>query len=118
MVDGPLPTEAVIEALLSDAFGGHVAIERSEHLVPWAVMRCYPDPAAPGAPSSVIVKWLRTHPMGFRTDPEQVLTERVALEFLTELALHNNSGLHENSEDCTTTRNVGCPPCRDQDRSP
>ena len=39
------------------------------------------------APTSVVVKWFREHPTGFRTDPAQVLTERVALEFLAELGV-------------------------------
>jgi len=41
----------------------------------------------PGPPSSVIVKWLRDHPAGFRTDPAQQVTEYVALQFLSDLGL-------------------------------
>ncbi len=40
VVDSPHPGTTATEALLSDAFGIPVAIERFEHLAPWAVMRC------------------------------------------------------------------------------
>jgi hypothetical protein len=74
--------------LLSDAFGSPVAIERFEHLAPWAVMRCQLALTVDSpAPAAVVVKWLREHPTGLRTDPAQVLTERVALEFLAELGV-------------------------------
>ena len=42
---------------------------------------------APGPPSTVIVKWLREDPRGFRVDPEQQLTEYAALRFLQDLGL-------------------------------
>jgi hypothetical protein len=38
-------------------------------------------------PSSVIVKWLRQHPHGLRSDPVQIATEQAALEFLAEVEL-------------------------------
>ena len=38
-------------------------------------------------PASVIVKWLRSHPQGPRTQLSQVHTERAALEFLTGLGV-------------------------------
>lgn len=37
-------------------------------------------------PASVVVKIMREDPTGFRTDPRQLVTERVALEFLEEVA--------------------------------
>jgi hypothetical protein len=88
VVDSPHPGTTATEALLSDAFGIPVAIERFEHLTPWAVMRCQLASTADSrVPASVVVKWLRQHPTGFRTDPAQVITECVALEFLAELGV-------------------------------
>jgi hypothetical protein len=40
---------------------------------------------ADGSGRSVIVKWLRDHPQGVRTDLRQLATERAALEFLAEI---------------------------------
>jgi hypothetical protein len=68
---------------MNDAFGpakvvGWRAIEQ------WSVLRAE---LVPGPPSTVVVKWLRADPRGFRTDPAQQLTEHAALEFLSELGL-------------------------------
>jgi hypothetical protein len=77
------PTQGAIERLLNEAFapaevvGWHV-------LEPWSVLRA---DLVPGPPSTVIVKWLRDHPGGVRTDPAQQLTEFVALQFLSDLGL-------------------------------
>lgn len=76
-----------LEALLSSALGGAVEISASERLAPWFVHRCYLASTRAGLPRSVIVKALREHPDGFRTDPRQVLTELAALEFLADLGL-------------------------------
>ncbi|HXQ46802.1 MAG TPA: hypothetical protein VN806_09310 [Caulobacteraceae bacterium] len=70
-----------LDTLLSDAFGGRVRIVGAEPIPPWSVMRCALDGGG-DAPSSVIVKWLREDPKGFRVDPRQVASERAALEFL------------------------------------
>jgi hypothetical protein len=48
------------------------------------VLRCRLDGI--GAPPSVIVKWLRDDPNGFRIDARQIATERAALEFLDGIA--------------------------------
>lgn len=77
-----------LEALLSGAFGGTVEISTSERLAPWFVHRCYLASIGSGLPRSVIVKSLREHPDGFRTDPTQVVTELAALEFLADLGLN------------------------------
>jgi len=53
-------------------------------LEPWSVLRAR---WAPGPPSTVIVKWLRDDPAGFRVDPTQQLTEYAALRFLDDLGL-------------------------------
>ena len=71
---------AVVDRLLRDAFGDDVAITSSERIEPWFVVRCAID----RPPGSVIVKSLRAHPTGFRTDPTQVATERAALEFMAD----------------------------------
>ncbi len=78
----------MLESLLSDAFGVEVAITRAEHLAPWFVQRCHLLVGADRRPSgSVIVKWLRSHSSGLRSDPSQVLTERAALEFVTGIGV-------------------------------
>jgi Phosphotransferase enzyme family len=74
-----------LEALLSEAFGVAVEIATTERLAPWFVLRCHLATLRPGPPRSVIVKSLREHPEGFRTDPQQILTELAALEFLADL---------------------------------
>ncbi len=82
------PPKAMLESLLSDAFGVEVAITRAEHLAPWFVQRCHLLVGADRRPSgSVIVKWLRSHSSGLRSDPSQVLTERAALEFVTGIGV-------------------------------
>jgi hypothetical protein len=80
-----IPATQAVEHLLVEAFGSPVTIVHADHLAPWAVVRCHLADPAPGLPASVIVKWLRDDPTGFRTDPRQVCTERAALEFLAEL---------------------------------
>ncbi|WP_026256970.1 hypothetical protein [Actinopolymorpha alba] len=80
-----IPANQSVEDLLGEAFGGPVTIAHTDHLAPWTVIRCHLAEPTPGLPTSVIVKWLRDHPTGFRTDPRQVCTERAALEFLAEL---------------------------------
>jgi hypothetical protein len=78
------PTGAAVEDLLRDAFGpGEVA--GWYVLEPWSVLRAE---RVPGPPATVIVKWLRDDPHGFRTDPAQQLTECAALQFLSDLGLH------------------------------
>lgn len=75
---GDLP--ALVERVLSDAYGTPVVVASCERIEPWFVVRCVID----RPPGSVIVKSLREHPNGFRTDPAQVATERAALEFMAE----------------------------------
>src|SRR5579859_3923280 len=77
------PTDATVRRLLNGAFGaGQVA--GWQVLESWAVLRAN---LVPGPPSTVVVKWLRDDPRGFRTDPAQQLTEYAALQFLAELGL-------------------------------
>jgi hypothetical protein len=80
--------QAALETLLSAAFGVPVQVVRFDRLVPWYVVRCHLEHASSTLPESVIVKGLREDPSGSRTDPQQVLTEQAALEFLAELGLH------------------------------
>lgn len=83
------PARSTVEQLLSDTFGEPVRVTSSERIGDWAVSRHRLDrsPASvPGSvPGSVIVKWLRDDPNGFRVDPAQVRTERAALEFVSTL---------------------------------
>jgi len=81
------PTQPAIERLLSDAFGVEVTIRAFENLTPWCVQRTRLSAGAGQVPVSVIVKWLRKHPEGLRTQLSQVHTERAALEFLTGLGI-------------------------------
>ena len=79
-----VPTTGQLEALLGAARGHPVRVERFEPLAPWAVARCWVV-QGDGSSRSVIVKWLRDNPQGFRTDLRQLATERAALEFLAEI---------------------------------
>jgi hypothetical protein len=72
-----------LTALLSAALGRPATIVATERLAPWSVMRC--TLAGPGAPATVVVKWLRDDPLSVRVDPRQVATERAALEFLADI---------------------------------
>lgn len=69
------PANETIEALL------RTPVVRTESFAPWSVLRAHVS----GEPGTVIVKWLREHPAGFRTDPRQVVTEMAALDFLAGL---------------------------------
>jgi hypothetical protein len=76
-----VPSVDRLQALLAATFATPIRIQHTEQLAPWSVLRCTLEPC-PGAPGSVIVKWLRDDPNGFRVDPRQVATEQAALEFL------------------------------------
>ncbi len=78
------PTTGQLEALLGAALGQPIGVERFEPLTPWAVARCWVL-QGDGSSRSVIVKWLRDNPQGFRTDLRQLATERAALELLEEI---------------------------------
>ena len=79
-----IPSTGQLEALLGAALGQPARVERFEQLAPWAVARCQIE-LGDGSARSVIVKWLRDDPRGFRTDLRQLATERAALAFLAEL---------------------------------
>lgn len=72
-----------LNALLSAAYDRAVRICATERIAPWALMRCTLEAA--GVPKSVVVKWVRDDPTGFRGDIRQAATERAALEFLAEI---------------------------------
>jgi hypothetical protein len=76
---------AAIEELLTRRFGTTVEVVDSKRLSPWFVARCCLVSQSTEVPASVIVKLLREDPAGFRTDPRQVFTEQVAVEFVGEL---------------------------------
>ncbi|HEY6738449.1 MAG TPA: hypothetical protein VI076_06330 [Actinopolymorphaceae bacterium] len=78
---------ARLAALLRAALDVPVAIAEVEHIEPWAVCRVRLDGHGGTGIRSVVVKWLRDHPAGFRTDPRQVANERAALEFVADLGL-------------------------------
>ena len=74
----------MVEQVLDAALGLPACVERFDHLAPWAVARCQVR-LGDGSAQSVIVKWLREHPQGVRTDVRQIATEAAALAFLGEL---------------------------------
>lgn len=82
------PSRTQLESLLTRALGRPTRIGFVESLPPWAVARCHNEPA-PGAPPTVIAKWLRDHPTGLRTDPRQIYTEQAAYAFLAEIGFPN-----------------------------
>ncbi len=86
------PQALAIESLLASSLGRSVSVTGSDRLAPWALTRVHLS--AGGRPHpSVIVKWLRNHPAGFRTDPSQILTEAAALRFLAEIGFEHAPGL-------------------------
>ncbi|MEX0875558.1 MAG: phosphotransferase [Actinomycetota bacterium] len=72
---------------MSETLEAAVHVTGWERIEPWFVVRCTLESDSRNVPTSVIVKSLRAHPAGFRTDPQQVLTERAALEFVSDLGL-------------------------------
>ncbi|HVX43383.1 MAG TPA: phosphotransferase [Mycobacteriales bacterium] len=77
------PRISDLQRMLCSVFSPDVVITDTERLAPWCVLRCRLD--GTDGPESVIVKWLREDPNGFRIDPEQMRTEQAALEFLADL---------------------------------
>lgn len=81
----PAPAFDQIELLVAKALGAPARILGAEHLAPWSVMRCTLHTNVVGGPASLIVKWLRDDPNGWRVDLRRVATERAALEFLAKI---------------------------------
>lgn len=84
------PARSAVEAALRRLYGGTVTVEIVDRIGAWAVARCAVSgsPSSLGSvPGSVIVKWLRSHDGGFRTDPTQVRTELAALQFVESLGV-------------------------------
>lgn len=73
------PSAAEIEGILAPSYGDEVRVRRIAPIAPFSVARCELTGACP---ASAVVKWLRRHPTGFRTDPDQVHTEIASLRFL------------------------------------
>ncbi|NKB67489.1 MAG: hypothetical protein GKR89_10540 [Candidatus Latescibacteria bacterium] len=71
-----------VEILLAKTFRAPVEITRTERIAPWFVVRCFTASPSAAVPPSVVVKTLRDGP---RSQPEQLLTEQAALEFVAEL---------------------------------
>ncbi len=82
-----VPTVDQVQNVLAAAFGRTIRVAAVDRIAPWSVLRCRlePDADASPHPDSVIVKWVRDDPRGFRTDPRQLATEQAALEFLAEI---------------------------------
>lgn len=77
----------LVASLLSTRFGRPVQVASCERIAPWSIARCTLARPGTGLPRSVVVKWLRDDANGSRVDPQQLLTERAALEFLGDLGL-------------------------------
>jgi len=85
-----VPSLAGLRRSLGDLFGTPVRITSTRRPGAWAVLRLQleapPVQDRQAVPASVVVKWLRDDPAGFRVDPVQTRVERVALEFLDAAA--------------------------------
>lgn len=69
--------------LVAEAFGPGARLAGWRVLEPWAVARLE---LADAPVRSAILKWVRRHPVGFRTDRSQMLTEHTALVFLASIS--------------------------------
>ncbi len=69
--------------LVAEAFGPGARLADWRVLEPWAVARLQ---LADAPVRSAILKWVRRHPVGFRTDRSQMLTEHTALGFLATIS--------------------------------
>lgn len=81
----PEPLDALVAARLSATFETSVRVSRIERIEPWSVVRCFLEADTAEVPGTVVVKWLRDTPGDVRTRPEQLATERSALEFVAGL---------------------------------
>lgn len=77
-----LPSEVI--QVVRRVFGARTEVLDVEFPGPWAVARLHLS--GTDGPASVVAKWLRSNPEGWRTDPRQMLTEVVGLRFAEELA--------------------------------
>ena len=79
---GDTRRRSTVQALLTDLCSSPVSVGTWERLEPWAVARATLRGAM--APRTVIVKWVRDHPNGTRTEPSRLRTELAALRFLSD----------------------------------
>ena len=85
--DGPRTSEVgvpVIETALRERLGHDVVVVSLRQIRPWTVARC--ELEGGGAPRTVIVKWLRSNPEGFRVERRQIATEVAALRIVNAVA--------------------------------
>ncbi|MEU1285022.1 hypothetical protein [Kitasatospora sp. NPDC005856] len=78
----PAPRRAAVEALLTGLHSSPVEVETWERLEPWAVARV--TLRGPIAPRTVIVKWVRTHPIETHAESWRLCAELAALRFLSD----------------------------------
>ena len=79
---------AAVAATLRKGFGDDVEIVGARRIRPWSVARCElrgGDRDGAAMPPTVIVKWLRSNPEGFRVDRRQMATEEAALRFVADV---------------------------------
>lgn len=85
LVDLPASLDlGALERLVRQAFGDQATVVSVYQIRPWAVARCHLE-GVEGA-GTVIAKWLRSNPQGFRVQRRQIATEAAALELIGELA--------------------------------
>lgn len=87
----PTPPIDRLEDLVRAALAQPVRVEDFTRLEPWAVARCRLSSEAQSRPA--IVKWVRDHPAGLRTDPRQIGTEAAALTFLADIGFSDSPRL-------------------------
>ncbi|MET8417577.1 hypothetical protein ACWD7C_38895 [Streptomyces sp. NPDC005134] len=76
------PRRSTVEALLTDRYSSPVEVDAWERLEPWAVARVTLRGVA--APTTAVVKWVRSHPGETRTEPWRLHTELATLRFLSD----------------------------------
>lgn len=76
------PQRSAVEAVLTDHYSSPVEVDAWERLEPWAVARVTLRGVT--APTTAVVKWVRSHSGGRRTEPWRLHTELAALRFLSD----------------------------------
>ena len=80
----PQDLEEPLRNLVREAFGARATVTALHRIQPWTVARC--RLAGVEGTATVLVKWLRSNPAGFRVDRRQIATEAAALELVGQLA--------------------------------
>lgn len=76
--------KAAVQRLIHQSFGDDATLLGVGQIRPWTVARCQVEGI--NGPGTVVVKWLRSNPEGFRVDRSQMAIEAAALKTLEHLA--------------------------------